>query len=96
MKTDSGYQADSLCDFLTDVQDIHASWEKQDDSWLDPWFRGISNADHTLLPGFYRPAVVQARKDYEPEDDDYRIEFELKATPYLHDMRANHRGRNTA
>lgn len=86
--TQSQPRATNLREFLTHVQEIHSAWEIEDDSWLDPWFRGTSNATYSLLPGFYRPAVIEARKKYELEEDDYRTEFELKATPYLRDMQA--------
>jgi hypothetical protein len=73
-------EARDLGEFLSVVKDTKQRWY---DYWkeerIDPWFRGVSDENYPLLPGAYRPAVLEA--DY--VEDNLRDEFVVRAWPYL-------------
>jgi hypothetical protein len=70
-------RAQSLPAFLRTVADIKTAWLRYWDQEVDPWFRGVSNAGYSLVPGAYR---IDG-SDF--DEDDYRDQFALRAFPYL-------------
>src|SRR5437016_5182233 len=71
------FRAVSLREFLKIVAEVKKRWLKYWGKEVDPWFRGVSNADYSLVPGAYRI------DDKDFDEDDYRDQFELRAFPYL-------------
>jgi hypothetical protein len=76
----------TLAEYLEAVHRTHAEWERADDGWIDPWFRGVSNADFGLVPGLYRPQWKDSQDRCDLDEDDFRVDFWLKSMPYRHEM----------
>jgi hypothetical protein len=85
-KKDQPIVVNSLADFIGAIHATQIEWEQADDAWLDPWFRGVSNADYGLLPGLYRPQWDQSREKYDLDEEDFRVDFKLKSIPYRRDL----------
>jgi hypothetical protein len=67
-----------LSEFITCVRSIVNQWSS-DKETLYPWFRGQSSSEWDLLPSIYRNPQTQSF------EDEYRIDFKLKAYPFLPD-----------
>lgn len=62
---------ESLSEFIKVVENIQKEWSDQDEEgYVYPWFRGHSNNNHRLLPGFYR---AEKEIDLADDDDFHRI-----------------------
>ena len=60
--------AKSLSDYLSHSMKIRKSWETRK-KFIDPWFRGLSSVNHTLLPGWYR--LGKGAKGIDEDDLDW-------------------------
>jgi len=70
--------AGDLGQFMAVVNDTKTRWW---DFWrwrVDPWFRGVSDEGHRLVPGVYRPDVPESL-----DEDDLRDDFTTRAWPFL-------------
>src|SRR4051812_2461301 len=76
-------RAKNLSEFLARVDDITREWEGDSNEYMDPWFRGQTNADYPLIPSLYR-----YDEDAKIDEDDFRDEFNFKTFPFLREMRA--------
>lgn len=72
------HQVSSLAKYVSLTRRIYDSWDR-DGELPDPWFRGLSNVNHVLLPGWYR---LGERADGVDEDD-LLDEFERRAIPLV-------------
>src|SRR5438876_6493367 len=72
------HEAPSLAKYLSVTNRIYESWSRNGEL-PDPWFRGLSNVDHVLLPGWYR--LGDKTKDV--DEDDLFDEFERRAIPLV-------------
>jgi hypothetical protein len=72
------YKVSSLAKFLSLTNQIYESWD-QDGELPDPWFRGLSDINHLLLPGWYRLGKSAIGVD----EDDLMDEFERRAIPLV-------------
>jgi hypothetical protein len=74
-------EARDLGEFVSIVKDTKNRWWDYWNWRIDPWFRGVSDETYPLLPGAYRPKVLEAGF----VEDDLRDEFVVRAWPFLRD-----------
>jgi FRG domain len=72
----------NFSEFVRIVERVKERWWAHWSERVDPWFRGVSDTSYSLVPGVYRPPIVNS-KDF--DEDDYRDEFTLRAYRYLSD-----------
>jgi hypothetical protein len=73
-------EARTLNEFVERVEEFKAAlWDHYGER-VDPWFRGISSSNHSLVPGAYRTVTPSF------DEDDYRYEFQLRSFPYLSEV----------
>lgn len=70
------HKVTSLSGYLSLTKKIHESWDHRQES-PDPWFRGLSNAEHVLKPGWYRLSRHNVK------EGDLWDEFERRAIPLV-------------
>jgi hypothetical protein len=69
------YGAKSLDEYVKATLRITKEWEGNGPI-VEPWFRGVTNSEHGLMPGFYRkPSGI--------DEDDLRDEVQRRAFPFL-------------
>jgi hypothetical protein len=61
------------------VKDTKNRWWDYWNERVDPWFRGVSDKTYPLLPGAYRPTVLEAGYN----EDNLRDEFVVRAWSFL-------------
>lgn len=66
--------------YLRAVERVKEQWWDDWGTRVDPWFRGLPDARFALVPGMYRPPIVD---NTDVDEDDYRDEFKLRALPFL-------------
>src|SRR5579864_473708 len=69
---------DSLDKYIKEVNSIQEKWSEGEE-FIFPWFRGLTDCKHNLLPGLYRD------EDLMDNEYNYRHDFELKTYPFLVD-----------
>jgi hypothetical protein len=78
----------SVAQFIGCVNHLWGEWyEKSKQQWHPqerlPWFRGVHNDNHGLIPGIYRGKCVLGW-DYSPDEaEDMKAEFARRAFPFL-------------
>jgi hypothetical protein len=79
------YVEEEVADFsryVKVVERVKAGWWNHWGERVDPWFRGVSDKNYSLVPGVYRAPMLNS-EDF--DEDDYRDEFSLRAYRYLSD-----------
>ncbi len=72
--------ASSLGEFAEWAEQVlEAFWDKKDDAYQDPWFRGMASAKHRLVPGLYRSEL--GREEY--ADGELRSGFKRRGLPLV-------------
>ena len=77
--------ATSLAEFIGEVETIVQRWTPHGVDWyISPWFRGQSNIEWDLEPGWYRQAAPGRKKgDAWYSEHNLLLEFKLRAPRYL-------------
>ena len=77
--------ATSLAGFIREVETIIQRWTPPRVDWyISPWFRGHSNVEWELDPGWYRQAAPGRKKgDAWYSEHNLLLEFKLRAPRYL-------------
>lgn len=78
--------AENLAGFVEEVEKIVQCWTPPKVDWyISPWFRGHSNVEWVLEPGWYRQAAPGRKTgDAWYSEHNLLLEFKLRAPSYLH------------
>jgi hypothetical protein len=68
----------TLGEFVSSVEQVQQRWTDKSDGFIYPWFRGLPDAEFSLLPGLYRGGEDE-------NEDSYRHDFLQKGYPFLTD-----------